>query len=427
MASPRLKLTTLGISLGGQPVKHRQLARQVGEHVEDPPANSMASFQFIRSVPSQGTTFVFGSWVCIADGAGSFSRFLINMKPKTSAASSRNNLDKFIDDLDDLSIHASAARTKVESASSTTSSGAATTFLGLDSFQSKDSRSQSRLGSCNLATDLQEANISESLSVLEKDLDSLLQLGGPVATACRGASGCIGAGDLMITSTPEGRFVHWKGMKPSDLLEAEDQLVGHLEPLPFQEGRPLATVAEESTELVDEGSEELISHQVLMAEEGEDDGDLPIDELDTVSEDEATANAGDEDDTGREARRTRNRARPARRRRVNERMRSMHRELDAEFATVSERGFRTPVANIVNISEEDIIDCFYNGITDPSIYTDFGRNRPKSVAGLRDMMHEWSEQEEKMRERFPQRQDGNLRRPHDNRNDKSQRDFLGPH
>jgi hypothetical protein len=215
-------------------------------------------------------------------------------------------------------------------------------------------------------------------------------------------------------------------MKPSDLLEAEDQLVGHLEPLPFQEGRPLATVAEESTELVDEGSEELISHQVLMAEEGEDDGDLPIDELDTVSEDEATANAGDEDDTGREARRTRNRARPARRRRVNERMRSMHRELDAEFATVSERGFRTPVANIVNISEEDIIDCFYNGITDPSIYTDFGRNRPKSVAGLRDMMHEWSEQEEKMRERFPQRQDGNLRRPHDNRNDKSQRDYSGP-
>jgi hypothetical protein len=86
-------------------------------------------------------TFVFCSWVCITDGAGSFSRFLIDMKPKTSTASSQNNLDKFIDDLDDLSIHASAARTKVESASSMTSSGAATTFLGLDSFQSKDSHS----------------------------------------------------------------------------------------------------------------------------------------------------------------------------------------------------------------------------------------------------------------------------------------------
>jgi hypothetical protein len=54
-------------------------------------------------------------------------------------------------------------------------------------------------------------------------------------------------------------------------------------------------------------------------------------------------------------------------------------------------------ATIVNISEEDIIDCFYNGITDPGIYRDFGQNRPKTVAGLRDMMHDWSEQEEKMR------------------------------
>jgi hypothetical protein len=104
--------------------------------------------------------------------------------------------------------------------------------------------------------------------------------------------------------------VHWKGMKLSDLLEAEDRLVAHLEPLPFQEGRLLATVAE-STELVDVSSEELISCQVLMAEEGEDDGDLPIIEFDVVSEDEATANTGDKNDADREARRTRNRARAA--------------------------------------------------------------------------------------------------------------------
>jgi hypothetical protein len=42
------------------------------------------------------------------------------------------------------------------------------------------------------------------------------------------------------------------------------------------------------------------------------------------------------------------------------------------------------------------------------------------------MMHDWSEQEEKMREWFPRRQDSNLRRPNDNRNDKSQRNFSGP-
>jgi hypothetical protein len=83
-------------------------------------------------------------------------------------------------------------------------------------------------------------------------------------------------------------------------------------------------------------------------------------------------------------------------------------------------------ASIVNISEDDIIDYFYNGITDPGIYRDFGRNRLKTVVGLRDMMHDWSEQEEKMREQFPQRQDSNLRRPNDNRNDKGRRDYSGP-
>jgi hypothetical protein len=139
-------------------------------------------------------------------------------------------------------------------------------------------------------------------------------------------------------------------MKLSDLLEDEDRLVAHLEPLPFQEGRPLATMVEESTELVEASSDELISRQVLMVEEGEDDGITPNDALDMVLEDEATANAGDENDANHEARRARNRARAVRRRRVNEHMRSMHRELDVEFTAVSERGFRTPMANIARVT-----------------------------------------------------------------------------
>jgi hypothetical protein len=47
-----------------------------------------------------------------------------------------SNLDKFIDDLDDLSIHAPAAKIEVESAPGATSPGTAVTSLGLDSFQS---------------------------------------------------------------------------------------------------------------------------------------------------------------------------------------------------------------------------------------------------------------------------------------------------
>jgi hypothetical protein len=95
--------------------------------------------------------------------------------------------------------------------------------------------------------------------------------------------------------------------------------VAYLEPLPFQEGRPLATVAEESTELVDASSDELVSRQVLMEEESEDDGGFPIVDFDPVSEDEGTANTGDENDADRKAWRARNRAHTIRRRRVNER------------------------------------------------------------------------------------------------------------
>jgi hypothetical protein len=109
-------------------------------------------------------------------------------------------------------------------------------------------------------------------------------------------------------------------------------------------------MAEESTELVKASSDELISCQVLMAEEGKVDGISPNEVHDMISEDEATANAGDENDTEPEARRARNTAHAARRRRVNERMRSMHCELDAKFATVSERGFRTPMANIARVT-----------------------------------------------------------------------------
>jgi hypothetical protein len=90
------------------------------------------------------------------------------MKPKTSTADPRSDFDKFINDLDDLLIHASAARIEVEFAPGATSSSVAATSLGLDSFQSKDSRNRSRLDSRDLATDLQEADISESLSALEE-------------------------------------------------------------------------------------------------------------------------------------------------------------------------------------------------------------------------------------------------------------------
>jgi hypothetical protein len=117
--------------------------RQVGVHIEDPPANLMASFKFTSAVPPQGTMFIFGSWVCIADGAGNFHRFIIDMKPKTLTASFHSDLNEFVDNLDDLSTHGSATRTEEESILNATLSSAATILLGLDSFQSEDLRSRS--------------------------------------------------------------------------------------------------------------------------------------------------------------------------------------------------------------------------------------------------------------------------------------------
>jgi hypothetical protein len=134
----------------------------------------MASFKFIRSDPSQGTTFVFGSWVCIADGVGNFRRFLVNMKPKTSAADSCSDLDKFVDGLDNLPLRASTTRIELKPVPSSISPSVAATSPRVDSFQPRDLHNRSQFGSCKPATDLQEANVSGSLSMLEKDLDFLL-------------------------------------------------------------------------------------------------------------------------------------------------------------------------------------------------------------------------------------------------------------
>jgi hypothetical protein len=104
----------------------------------------MASFRFTSVVPLQGTTFVFGSWVCVADGMGDFRRFTIDvMKPKTLAANFHSDLDEFVNNLDDLSTHGSATKTKEESVFNTTLPCAATTTLGSDPLQSENLRNRS--------------------------------------------------------------------------------------------------------------------------------------------------------------------------------------------------------------------------------------------------------------------------------------------
>jgi hypothetical protein len=55
----------------GLTVKHRQLVRQVGAFIEDSLASWIASFNLTVTL-EEGTTFVFGSWVHIANGSHGF-------------------------------------------------------------------------------------------------------------------------------------------------------------------------------------------------------------------------------------------------------------------------------------------------------------------------------------------------------------------
>src|SRR6185436_16173110 len=80
-------------------------------------------------------------------------------------------------------------------------------------------------------------------------------------------------------------------------------------------------------------------------------------------------------------------------------------------------------ATIANIADDDVINRFHNGLAAQQLYQDFGRNRPRSVVALRDMMLTWADQEEQERDRFPRREDNNQKRNGDPRSDKSQCNF----
>ena len=82
---PYLQTLLLRVSLSRLGGKHRQLARQVGDSTSSP-VNSIAGSSIANNVP-EGTTLIFGSWACTADGSGGFSSHLVtpeSPKPKTT-------------------------------------------------------------------------------------------------------------------------------------------------------------------------------------------------------------------------------------------------------------------------------------------------------------------------------------------------------
>jgi hypothetical protein len=224
----------------------------------------------------EGTTFIFGSWICVANGLGGFNSHLAtSRKPEASTPTRRSDLNEFIDNLNELLLPDLVRHIKKMSVFDATSTHAAPELVGSDSNRSR------------------EATQSKSLSDLEEDLNHLLKLKDEGATACRGppvfdnysdsneeyssisttpssqsrggledegATACREAPvldnhsqpddhpksfsgshlGLTITSTPQGRFMYWKGLEPSKLVEYESRLVAFTQELPFQEGKPLS-------------------------------------------------------------------------------------------------------------------------------------------------------------------------------------------
>jgi hypothetical protein len=131
------------------------------------------------------------------------------------------------------------------------------------------------------------------------------------------------AADLVITSTPAGRFVYWPDRKPADLTGGNSRCVAYLDSLPFQEGTPLAPAGEHTPTEVATSDSSLGSpdRQVFMTtyETPGPLGTVPDQYLMDISADELSANApADETPANRDARRERNRKRNERRRCLRE-------------------------------------------------------------------------------------------------------------
>jgi hypothetical protein len=119
---------------------------------------------------------------------------------------------------------------------------------------------------------------------------------------------------LVITSTPTGRFVYWTDRKPADLTDGNSRCVAYLDSFPFQEGTPLAAAEEHTPTEVATTDSGLgtPNRQVFMAsgETPGPSGTLPDRYFEDISIDELFANApADETNNDKNALSERNRKR----------------------------------------------------------------------------------------------------------------------
>jgi hypothetical protein len=322
-------------------------------------ANSTASI-FIKPTVAfnHGDTFVFGYWVCTADGAGSFQRRL-TMSPnlKTGLVTLpevvTGNLAGKFGEISLYNQHADFELGSDSNSSSTSPWAIACERATQPSRAASPLRERFTRGPHNVSRAHSKAPTTRRAGkeiVPEYDSDSDTVPGynsdsNPLSgfysyssyefdfgsdpnepesennTTEQPLSGP--ASGLVITSTPAGRFVYWPDCKPADLTGGNSRYVAYLDSLPFQEGTPLAPAREHTPTEVATRDSSLGSpdRQVFMTtnETPGPSGTVPDQYLEDISADELSANApADETNANRDARRECNRKRNERRRRLRE-------------------------------------------------------------------------------------------------------------
>jgi hypothetical protein len=79
------------VSLDGRGGKTPTAGAPVGLFVEHPPENSMASLSFTSTVLDEGVTFIFGSWICIANGLGGFNSHLVDSRKSEASTPTQHS------------------------------------------------------------------------------------------------------------------------------------------------------------------------------------------------------------------------------------------------------------------------------------------------------------------------------------------------
>jgi hypothetical protein len=239
-------------------------------------ANSTAPVYFKPTVAfNRGDTFVFGAWVCTAEGAGSFQRRLtMQPNPKTGFVTLPEVVTgELAGKFGEISLFNHHADFELGTVSNSNSMSpwaiacepAAQPSQAVPSPRERSVRgprtlSWARTGAptsrragkepvpeYNSDSDATPDRASDSspLSEFYSNPDYEFDFGSDPEEPESGDNSTElplsgPASGLVITSTPAGRYVYWPDRKPAELIKGDSRYVAYIDSLPFQEGTPLA-------------------------------------------------------------------------------------------------------------------------------------------------------------------------------------------